>query len=238
MHICVTSDALCRERRTAETFHFERVLCAQEQALKVFIPDGRETKLKRCSLMSRYLNGAGMGFFPAAAKAAANGEVWAGDQSAVAEYKTMERLVGARCKDKGVGCTVIRAGTLKGGACGDATVGGDGEPSFLNPLFYNYGQQDVVNWRLLYDCAALGVELSKGDTLPGPGFKAALTATSPEGGDGDSHRWRPPHCVRSWRPPCRLVFSRLCLLSCSSLDLRDFSLACILTSNRPRVNLE
>ena len=49
-------------------------------------------------------------------------------------------------------------------------------------------QQDVVNWRLLYDCGTLGVEVTKGDTLPGPGFKAALTATSPEGGDGDSHR--------------------------------------------------
>jgi len=32
------------------------------------------------------------------------------------------------------------------------------------------------------------VELVKGDTLPGPGFTAALTAISPEGGAGDSHR--------------------------------------------------
>ena len=45
-----------------------------------------------------------------------------------------------------------------------------------------------VNWRLLYDCAVLDVELKAGDTMAGPGFTAALTATSPEGGAGDSHR--------------------------------------------------
>ena len=45
-----------------------------------------------------------------------------------------------------------------------------------------------VNWRLLYDCACLDVELKAGDTMAGPGFTAALTATSPEGGAGDSHR--------------------------------------------------
>ena len=45
-----------------------------------------------------------------------------------------------------------------------------------------------VNWRLLYDCGALSVSLSRGDTLPGPGFSAALTATTETGGAGDSHR--------------------------------------------------
>ena len=37
------------------------------------------------------------------------------------------------------------------------------------------------------DCEALGVVLSRGDTLPGPGLSAALTATTPIG-PGDSHR--------------------------------------------------
>ena len=59
-----------------------------------------------------------------------------------------------------VGHTIIRAGTLKGGAVGDSLTGdGGGESSFLNPFFYTLGQQDVVNWRLLYDCDVLGVDL-------------------------------------------------------------------------------
>ena len=44
-----------------------------------------------------------------------------------------------------------------------------------------------VNWRLLYDCSVLDVNLVAGDTLPGPGFQAALTATE-RCGPGDSHR--------------------------------------------------
>ena len=101
-------------------------------------------------------------------------------------------MVSARATAVGVPSeqvTVVRAGTLKGGASGGALNGENGEPAFLNPApFYALGIQDVVNWRLLYDCSALGVNLVKGDTLPGPGFTAALTATSAEGGAGDSHR--------------------------------------------------
>lgn len=83
--------------------------------------------------------------------------------------------------------TVIRAGTMKGGATGGALEGGGGCDRFLNPKFYQYGQQDVVNWRLLFDCSALGVKLTAGDTLQGPGFTAAITATD-KCGAGDSHR--------------------------------------------------
>ena len=54
---------------------------------------------------------------------------------------------------------------------------GNGEPSFLDPQFYKRGVQDVANWRLLFDCSALGVKLTRGDTLPGPGFTAVFTAT-------------------------------------------------------------
>ena len=45
----------------------------------------------------------------------------------------------------------------------------------------------LVHRRLLYDCSALKVKLVRGDTLPGPGFTAALTATDKVGA-GDSHR--------------------------------------------------
>jgi hypothetical protein len=129
-----------------------------------------------------------MGFIASAAKTAANNEIWDGNSNAVAAHKTMEQSVLSRAKELGASTTLIRAGTLKGGASADATTGGNGVPEFMNKKFYAFGQQDVANWRLLYDTGALNVELFKGDTLPGPGFTAALTATAPEGGDGDSHR--------------------------------------------------
>jgi len=156
-----------------------------EAALNAFMKPGG--KLQHVSLMSRYLNGEGMGFFASAAKKAANAEVWAGGP-AVSMYRDMEKLVLGKAKEVGAATTVVRAGTLKGGACGDSLSGGSGEPAFLNPYFYSLGQQDVVNWRLLFDCASLGVKLVRGDTLPGPGFTAALTATSAEAGAGDTHR--------------------------------------------------
>lgn len=159
-----------------------------DQALNVFMRPSGGTKLTHVSIMSRYLNGQGMGFVPMAAKAAANAEIWAGGDDAIAAYKSMEASVYSRAKEMGVTTTIVRAGTLKGGASGDVLGGGNGVADFLNPAFYKFGQQDVANWRLLYDVSALSVEISKGDTLPGPGFTAALTATTAEGGAGDSHR--------------------------------------------------
>ena len=86
----------------------------------------------------------------------------------------------------GADYTIVRAGTLKGG--GNAFDADDGgEPTFLNQYFYSLGQQDLVNWRLLYDCANLAVELQAGDNMAGPGFMAATTATD-RLGQGDSHR--------------------------------------------------
>ena len=73
----------------------------------------------------------------------------------------MEREVAARAKSVGAASSIIRAGTLKGGAVG-GSIGdenGGGDPRFLNSYFYQLGQQDVVNWRLLFDCDALGVEM-------------------------------------------------------------------------------
>jgi len=159
-----------------------------ESALNIFVPPSG-SNVKHISLMSRYLNGAGMMFTVNAAKLAANPEIWNGNSRAVAAYQAMERQITSRAAEVGAEYTVVRAGTLKGGGSGDSLSGGGGDARFLEPnFFYSLGQQDIVNWRLLYDCAALGVELSRGDTLPGPGFTAALTATTEEGGKGDSHR--------------------------------------------------
>jgi hypothetical protein len=157
-----------------------------EAALNIFMPQD-ESKVKRVTLLSRYLNGEGMGFIVKSAKYAANAEIWAGDAELISRYRSMEKAVSARAKEVGAAATVIRAGTLKGGASGDSTnPGGSGEPTFLDPIYYKSGQQDTINWRLLFDCGSLGVKLTKGDTLPGPGLTAVFTAT--DRGAGDSHR--------------------------------------------------
>lgn len=157
-----------------------------EAALKIFTSGD---KLKHVSLMSRYLNGDGMGFFANAAKVAANSEIWAATDALVKQFKQQDAQINGRAKEIGASCTIIRAGTLKGGASADAALeGGSGEPALLNPYLYSLGQQDVVNWRLLFDCASLGVEIKKGDTMPGPGFTAAVTATADKAGAGDSSR--------------------------------------------------
>ena len=168
-------------------FDSERTL--PKASMNVFMPT-EGAKLSCVSMMSRYLNGDGMGFTASAAKFAANPDIWAGGKM-VPEYKEMESRIKARCAEVGAKWSIIRAGTLKGGGSADASdpeiedAGGDAR--FLNPAFYTMGQQDIVNWRLLFDSSGLGVEMSAGDTLPGPGFTAALTATD-RVGSGDCHR--------------------------------------------------
>jgi len=107
-----------------------------------------------------------MGFFPNAAKIAANSEIWAGGRAAEA-YKEADALVASRAQQIGARYTIVRAGTLKGGAVGDALEGGSGCPAYLSTKLYDYGQKDIVNWRLLYDCSMLGVTCDRGDVLPG-----------------------------------------------------------------------
>lgn len=155
-----------------------------DKALNVFMPTS--SKIKHVALMSRYLNGEGMGFFANAARAAANPDIWTAPKPLVEAYQAMEKMVQDRAAEVGATFSFIRAGTLKGGACGEPGSE-DGENTFLNPYLYKLGQQDLVNWRLLYDVSHLGVEISKGDTLPGPGFWAAVTSRD-SGGEGDSHR--------------------------------------------------
>ena len=52
--------------------------------------------------------------------------------------------------------------------------------------FYKEGNQDIVNWRMLYDIQACGVSLEKGDTVAGPGFKGVFAATSESASAGDT----------------------------------------------------
>ncbi|KAL1530461.1 hypothetical protein AB1Y20_001363 [Prymnesium parvum] len=178
----------CTSKAKGLVIAFDGEMTIPERALSVFMPESNS--LQRVSLMSRYLNGAGMGFFANAAKLAANSEIWAARAEQVESYRAMEKAVISRAESMGVGHTIIRAGTLKGGAFGDSLAGAGGENTFLHAKFYSLGQQDVVNWRLLYDCDVLGVELARGDTMSGPGFLAAITATNSKGGSGagESHR--------------------------------------------------
>jgi len=155
-----------------------------EQQLESFIP-GVEAKLQHVSLMSRNLNGEGLGFFSSAAKRGANPDVWEATKESVDNYQQAERVVKARAEAAQATWTIVRAGTLKGGGSGDSGIGGEGEARFLNAQYYERNLGSM--WQLLYDVGALGVKLSAGDVLPGPGFTAALTATE-RVGSGDSHR--------------------------------------------------
>ena len=163
-----------------------------ESTLHVFMPE-EGGLLARFSCMSRYLSGRGMGPFVFAAQKAGNKEIWDANADGVRAYREMEAVIQKRAAalPGGVEATIVRAGTLKGGASGSANdpqvEGGGGEPSFLNKAFYSLGQQDAFNWRLIYDTSCLGVKIARGNTLPGPGLTAALTATD-RCGAGDSHR--------------------------------------------------
>ena len=156
-------------------------------------------KCKRVVAMSRNLNGKGMGFLATASKATANREVW--DNSNKGEFELFEKAVKEACgKLDDCEWTVVRAGTLKGGACGEINLTDEegtvieGEanpeycPQYLSRKFYELTKKDIVTWNLLFDCAVRGVKLSKGDAFPGPGGKAVFTATSAEVCDGDSSR--------------------------------------------------
>ena len=101
-----------------------------EAALNVFMPaEGQD--LKHVSLLSRNLNGEGMGFFAQAAKRAANAEIWTAPPPICDAFRVMERQVTSRAAANGATHTVIRAGTLKGGRWRDtpAALSDDPTPS-------------------------------------------------------------------------------------------------------------
>lgn len=155
--------------------------------IKFLLNEDTASSLKRVVMMSRNLNGKGMGFLVKAAKTTANNEVWAGGDDQVRIYKEYENqvktIVQKSCDNQETDVVVVRVGTLKGGACGEETF-----PQFLSPKFYEITKKDIITWQLLFDCNVRGVKLFPGDTMPGPGGKAILTATATEACDGDSSR--------------------------------------------------
>lgn len=142
--------------------------------------------LKRVVIMSRNLNGSGMGFFVNAAKVSANSQIWAAGSEQIKAYQDYESLIKSNLRKAGSDADVVtvRVGTLKGGACGEDPF----YPQYLSKKFYEITKTDIITWNYLFDLNVRGVELVRGDNLPGPGLKAVFTATSPEVCDGDSSR--------------------------------------------------
>jgi hypothetical protein len=138
--------------------------------------------VKRVSVMSRNLNGANMGFFVKASKISANAEVW--DNSKANDFKKFEDVIKRQTSAVGGDYTIVRAGTLKGGACGEEPI----LPQYLSRKFYEMTKKDIITWQLLFDCNVRGVKVRKGDVLPGAGNKAIFTATATESCPGDSSR--------------------------------------------------
>jgi len=172
-----------------------------ESILNTWIPMDK-SQAKHICFMSRYLNGAGMGPFAVAARKTANLDVWTASPRQVAALRAAESSIVGRAQELGATHTIIRAGTLKGGASGSGGQGVEttgsggfgGDARFLDPFLYDAactcggGTADFVNWKMLFDCQTLGATLSRGDTLPGPGFTAILTAISEDACAGDSGR--------------------------------------------------
>mmetsp|Transcript_16741 Transcript_16741/g.35387 ORF Transcript_16741/g.35387 Transcript_16741/m.35387 type:complete len:344 (-) Transcript_16741:315-1346(-) len=140
-------------------------------------------QMKRVVAMSRNLNGSGMGFLVSASKKAANAQVW--DNSNRASYAAYETNVQRAVEAVGADWTIVRAGTLKGGAGGEGNV----YPQYLDNSFYELTKNDIITWQLLFDCNVRGVTLARGDVQSGPGVRAVFTATDGDGAnDGDSGR--------------------------------------------------
>eukprot|EP00986_Skeletonema_menzelii_P012380 scaffold6832_cov81-Skeletonema_menzelii.AAC.3 len=138
--------------------------------------------LQRVVAMSRNLNGSGMGMLVSASRRAANAQVW--DNSNAAAYRSFEQNIKDASRKCGADWTIVRAGTLKGGACGEANL----YPQYLAESYYELTKNDIITWQLLFDCNIRGVKLQKGDVMPGPGVKAVFTATGSEQHEGDSSR--------------------------------------------------
>jgi len=165
--------------------------CLSDGLVDVVLPT--TSTAKRVVAMSRNLNGKGMGPFVVASKTAANNEVWACNGEAKKAYQSFEAKIKSKAASLTADVVIARAGTLKGGGCGDVTSEefstGTGTAKFgLADAFYKEGNQDIVNWRMLYDIQACGVSLEKGDTVAGPGFTGVFAATSESASAGDTSR--------------------------------------------------
>jgi hypothetical protein len=152
---------------------------------------GGIVRMKRVVAMSRNLNGSGMGMLASASRKAANSQVW--DNSNAGQYGEHEASVKLAAAGCGADWTIVRSGTLKGGAAGEqgSEDGGDADyyPQYLNSdEYYAMTKRDIITWQLLFDCNVRGVKLTMGDVLPGPGMTAVFTATGTGEHDGDTGR--------------------------------------------------
>ncbi|KAL7524171.1 hypothetical protein ACHAWF_000840, partial [Thalassiosira exigua] len=80
--------------------------------------------------------------------------------------------------------TIVCAGTLKGGACGESNR----YLQYLAESYYDLTKNDFVKWQLMFDCSVRGVKLTKGDMLPGLGKGEVFAATGAKEHDEDSGR--------------------------------------------------
>ena len=117
------------------------------------------------------------------------------------EHRTLART------DRGTGTGGRRGAPCGGGAAGAAGAeaaprgasggtlkGGRGDRRFLDPFLYDpecksgSGTTDYINWKMLFDSETLGAKVARGDTMPGPGLTAIITAISEKACAGDSGR--------------------------------------------------
>eukprot|EP00559_Dactyliosolen_fragilissimus_P005598 CAMPEP_0184870426 /NCGR_PEP_ID=MMETSP0580-20130426/37403_1 /TAXON_ID=1118495 /ORGANISM="Dactyliosolen fragilissimus" /LENGTH=289 /DNA_ID=CAMNT_0027372475 /DNA_START=89 /DNA_END=958 /DNA_ORIENTATION=+ len=152
-----------------------------ESVINYLLDPETAKNMKRVVCMSRNLNNQGMGFLVKASKMSANNEVWDGSNADV--YKNFEIAVKRQALACGAEYTIVRAGTLKGGACGE-----DEFQQYLTKKYYEMTKKDIVTWQLLFDCNVRGVKIAKGDVLPGPGGRAIFTATGTDALPGDTGR--------------------------------------------------
>jgi hypothetical protein len=107
-----------------------------EGVIEYILNPATAKNLKRVVAMSRNLNGANMGFFVKASKISANGEVW--DNSKADDYKKFEDVIKKQASAVGGEYTIVRAGTLKGGACGEDPL----FPQYLASKFYEMTKKE------------------------------------------------------------------------------------------------
>eukprot|EP00579_Thalassiosira_antarctica_P010969 CAMPEP_0201920694 /NCGR_PEP_ID=MMETSP0903-20130614/9236_1 /ASSEMBLY_ACC=CAM_ASM_000552 /TAXON_ID=420261 /ORGANISM="Thalassiosira antarctica, Strain CCMP982" /LENGTH=294 /DNA_ID=CAMNT_0048457495 /DNA_START=64 /DNA_END=944 /DNA_ORIENTATION=+ len=137
--------------------------------LNYLLDPTKSPKMKRVVAMSRNLNGSGMGILVSASRKAANAQVW--DNSNEEAFRRYESDVRTAARDcNGADWTIVRAGTLKGGAGGENNA----YPQYLADSFYEMTKNDIITWQLLFDCNVRGVKLSRGDVRSGPGFRAVF----------------------------------------------------------------
>ena len=124
-----------------------------------------------------------MGMLVSASRKAANAQVW--DNANVDAYREYEGNIQKATRALGdAAWTIVRAGTLKGGACGENGA----YKQYLAESYYELTKNDIITWQLLFDMNVRGVTLERGDVMSGPGFKAVFASTGTGDHEGDTGR--------------------------------------------------